>query len=46
MTIERGYVITVKGHVEQFGFVEVSYEGQTVKVFMQDIEKSADRVEG
>jgi chemotaxis family two-component system response regulator Rcp1 len=43
MTIERGYVITVKGEVEQSEFVNVSYEGQVVKVFMRDIENGADR---
>jgi two-component system, chemotaxis family, response regulator Rcp1 len=45
-TIGRGSVITVKGEVQQSGFVDVSYEGQLVKMFMRDIEKNADRVEG
>jgi chemotaxis family two-component system response regulator Rcp1 len=44
MTIERGCLITVKGQVEQSEFVDVSYEGQIVKVFMRDIENGADRV--
>jgi chemotaxis family two-component system response regulator Rcp1 len=45
MTIERGSVITVEGDVEQkSGFVDVAYKGQIVKVYMRDIEKSADRV--
>jgi chemotaxis family two-component system response regulator Rcp1 len=46
LTIGRGSVITVKAKVQQSGFVDVSYEGQLVNVFMRDIEKSADRVEG
>jgi chemotaxis family two-component system response regulator Rcp1 len=45
MTIDRGSVITVQGDVEQkSGFVDVAYKGQIVKVYMRDIEKSADRV--
>ena len=44
MTIERGYMITVKGRVEQCEFVDVSYQGQIVKVFMLDIENRTDRV--
>jgi chemotaxis family two-component system response regulator Rcp1 len=46
LTIERGHVITVKGEVEETGFVDVSYEGQIVKSFMPDIENGAERVEG
>jgi CheY-like chemotaxis protein len=46
LTINRGYVITVKAKVEQSEFVEVEYEGQIVKVFMRDIEDGAERVEG
>jgi len=45
ITIERGSLITVKGEVEQSGFVDVSYQGQVVKMFLCDIEKNADRVE-
>jgi hypothetical protein len=46
VTIERGSVITVEGDVEQkSGFVDVAYKGQVVKVYMRDIEKSADRVQ-
>ena len=46
ITIGPGSVITVRGEVEETGFVDVFYEGQIVKVYMRDIEKSADRVEG
>lgn len=46
ITIEPGSIITVKGDVNQFGFLDVQYEDQVVKVFMADIEKKADRVEG
>ena len=46
LTIGSGSVITVKARVQQSEFVDVSYEGQLVKVSMRDIEKSADRVEG
>jgi CheY-like chemotaxis protein len=46
ITIERGSVITVEGDVEQkSGFLNVAYKGQIVKVYMRDIEKSADRVQ-
>jgi hypothetical protein len=46
MTIQPGSVITLKGDVNQFGFVDVHCGDQMVKVFMLDIEKKADRVEG
>jgi chemotaxis family two-component system response regulator Rcp1 len=46
LTIGRGSVITVKAKVQQSEFVDVSYDGQLVNVFMRDIEKSADRVQG
>ena len=46
VTIASGSLITLKGEVEDTGFVDVLYEGQIVKVYMSDIEKSADRVEG
>ena len=46
VTIGPGSLITLKGEVEETGFVDVSYEGQIVKVFMRDIENGADRVEG
>lgn len=46
MTIEPGSLITVKGTEQQSGFVEVSYSDEIVVVFMRDIEKRADRVEG
>jgi chemotaxis family two-component system response regulator Rcp1 len=46
ITIVRGSVITVEGYPEEkSGFVDVLYDGQVVKVYMRDIEKSADRVE-
>jgi hypothetical protein len=46
VTIEPGSVITVKGDAQHFGFVEVRYGVQFVKVFMRDIEKRAERVAG
>jgi hypothetical protein len=46
MTIEPGSVITIKGKEEQSGFVDVSYRGQIVQVYMRDLEKRADRVRG
>jgi hypothetical protein len=46
MTIDPGSVITIKGKEEQSGFVDVSYRGQIVKVYMRDIEKRAHRVKG
>ena len=46
MTIERGSVISLESEVEQeTGFVDVAYKGQIVKVYIQDIEKNADRVQ-
>jgi hypothetical protein len=45
VTIEPGSVITVRDKHE-FGFVDVSYPGQIVQVFMRDVERRADRVEG
>lgn len=36
ITIEPCSVITVKGIEEQSGFVDVSYRGQIVKVFLRD----------
>jgi CheY-like chemotaxis protein len=46
LTIGRGSMITVKAKMQESEFVDVSYEGQLVSVFMRDIEKSADRVQG
>jgi hypothetical protein len=46
ITIDPGSVITVRDEVEETGFVDVFYEGQIVKVYMRDIEKNAERVEG
>ena len=46
MTIEPGSVVALQGDVNQFGFVDVLYGDHMVKVFMVDLEKKADRVEG
>ena len=46
LTIAPGSLITMKGEVEETGFVDVLYEGRVVKVYLRDIEESADRVEG
>jgi len=46
LTIAPGSLITLEGQVEETGFMDVLYGGQNVKVYMRDIEKSADRVEG
>jgi hypothetical protein len=46
MTIEPGSIIVVKSGEDQSGFADVSYNDQIVKVFVRDIEKRADRVEG
>jgi hypothetical protein len=46
LTIAPGSLITIKGPVEETGFVDALYEGQVVKVYMRDIENGADRVEG
>ena len=46
ITIERGSVISVESDVEQkTEFVDVAYKGQIVKVYMRDIQKSAERVQ-
>ena len=46
LTVEPGSVITVAGDVNQFGFVDVRYGVEIVKVFMRDIEQKADLVNG
>ena len=46
ITIKPDSVITVQGIEQRSGFVDVSYIGQIVKVFVRDIEIRADRVEG
>jgi hypothetical protein len=46
MTIDAGSVITVKGDVGAYGFVEANYGGDEVLVFMRDLELRADRVKG
>jgi hypothetical protein len=46
VTIEPGSLITVNDKEQESGFVDVSYRGQTVQVFMRDVEKRADRVDG
>jgi chemotaxis family two-component system response regulator Rcp1 len=46
ITIERGSVLSVESDVEQkTEFVDVAYKGQIVKVYMRDIQKSAERVQ-
>ena len=45
VTIEPGSLITVNDKEQESGFVDVSYRGQTVQVFMRDVEKRADRVD-
>jgi hypothetical protein len=45
MTIEPGSVISVDKE-RQSGFVDVYYGDQIVKVFVRDLEKRVDRVEG
>jgi hypothetical protein len=46
MTIEPGSVVPLKGDVNHFGVVDVHCGDQIVKVFMLDIEKKTDRVDG
>jgi hypothetical protein len=46
VTIEPGSVITVNDKEHESGFVDVSYRGRIVQVFMRDVEKRADRVDG
>jgi hypothetical protein len=46
LTLSPGSLFTLKGEVEETGFVDVLYAGQVVKVYMRDIEESAERVEG
>jgi hypothetical protein len=46
MTIDAGSVITVKGDVGAYGFVEANYAGEDVLVFMRDLELRADRAQG
>jgi hypothetical protein len=46
ITIEPGSLIITRGKVHPSGFVDVSYGGQVLEVFMRDIEKHADRVKG
>jgi hypothetical protein len=46
LTIDAGSVITVKGDVRLYGFVEANYGGDDILVFMRDIEEHADRVRG
>ena len=46
MTIDVGSVITVKGDIGAYGFVEANYGGEEVLVFMRDLELRADRVQG
>jgi hypothetical protein len=44
LTIDAGSVITVKGDVGLYGFVEANYGGEEVLVFFRDLELRADRV--
>jgi hypothetical protein len=46
LTLPPGSLFTLKGEVEETGFVAVLYESQVVKVYMRDIEERADRVQG
>jgi hypothetical protein len=44
LTIDSGAVITVKGDIGAYGFVEANYGGDDILVFMRDLELRADRV--
>ena len=46
MSIDAGSVISVKGDVGAYGFVEANYGGDEVLVFMRDLDLRADRVQG
>ena len=46
LTIKRGSVITVKPDEQEYGLVEVDYDGKIVLAFMRGIELRADRVRG
>jgi len=46
LTIDSGSVITVKGALGPYGFVEANYGGDDILVFMRDLELRADRVQG
>jgi len=46
LTIDAGSVITVKGDIGAYGFVEANYGGDDILVFMRDLELRADRVKG
>lgn len=44
LTIDSGSVVTVKGDVGLYGFVEANYGGDDILVFMPDLERLADRL--
>ena len=46
LTIKSGSVITVKGDEQEYGLVEVDYDGKIVLAFRRAIELRAHRVRG
>jgi hypothetical protein len=46
LTIKSGSVITVKCDEQEYGLVEVDYQGQIVLAFRRGIELKAHRVRG
>jgi hypothetical protein len=40
VTIEPGSVITLEDKAHESGFVDVSYRGQNLQVFMRDVENA------
>lgn len=44
LTLPAGTVITITGESQYPDFVEISYEGQTVAAFAQDIDVRCERV--
>ena len=46
LTIKRGSFITVKCDEQEYGLVEVDYDGKIALAFNQGIELRADRVRG
>lgn len=45
VTVPTGCIIEIAGEVQRSGLVDVAFEGETVAVFMRDIEGRAERVD-
>jgi hypothetical protein len=45
LTLEAGTIVTVVGQAQRSGLVDVLYKGETVAMFMRDLQDRADIID-